>query len=82
MNKDQKRFIQLSWLILEHKYYYYESIKGGIISDPAYDLLEDEYKLLATKLNKTTSAINMVGFDKTRASCRLVMEKLVKKRKK
>lgn len=81
MTKDEQRFINLGWYLLEAKFVYYDSppgVKG--ISDIAYDKLEDEYKALAEKLGKNPSAC-MVGFSTERPSCRIVAEKVTTNKK-
>jgi len=72
---DLKRFIELSWQILEHKYRYYILIKP-IIGDYQYDMLEKEYEALADKLGLPKSASDMVDFDMNRPSCQSVAKKL------
>ena len=72
---DDERFIELGWLLLEHKCRYYVTIRD-IIPDAEYDKLEDEYKALAKKLGRASTACDMVGFDLSRPSCMLVLHKL------
>lgn len=72
---DEERFTELGWLLLEHKCRYYVTIRD-IIPDAEYDKLEDEYKALAQKLGRTSTACDMVGFDLSRPSCKLVLHKL------
>jgi len=72
----EKRFIALSWHLLEAKYIYYRKPEYKGLSDTEYDLLEFEYKELAAKLGRSPTVSTMVDFDDTRASCQLVMEKL------
>lgn len=88
MSKDEKRFIWLSWRILECKMSYYsqhlihESWKALLlVSDLKYDALEMEYLKLSEKLNKEPSAANMVGFG-DRPCCSMMIEKYSKKRTK
>ena len=71
----KERFIQLSWELLEHKCFYY-MLNAPVVSDYEYDKLEKEYDALATELNLPNSVADMVDFDTSRHSCRLVMEKL------
>jgi len=79
-----KRFIELSWELLEHKFRYYCGAEHNLvpISDTLYDELEEEYKELAKELGKITSATDMVGFDETIGSCKLVKSKLLMKKTK
>lgn len=77
-----KRFIELSWKILECKFLYYEGAKHGlpastIPKDSEYDALESEYNDLAKELGKDPTASGMVGFNQKRPSCKLVMEHLM-----
>lgn len=71
---DQESFVELSWWIVEQKMHYYH-LKRAIVADEYYDKLEAEYKALAIKLGLKAYASDMVGFDITRASCRLALEK-------
>ena len=77
---DKERQIELSWQILEHKWRYYEGVKLGVvpIADEEYDKLESEYKNLCEKLWVTPTASDMVGFDYSRPSCKLVVERMMK----
>ena len=77
----RKRFVQLSWEILEHKCRYYRGVGGKPIADAEYDALEDEYRKLAEELGEKPSAWEMVGFNIDRPSCRLVMAKLTRRNK-
>lgn len=74
MNK-AARFVELSWLILEHKYRYY-MLSKPIIQDYEYDMLEKEYDGLADEIGLPKSASDMVGFKEDRPCCQKVMEKL------
>lgn len=76
-----KRFIQLSWKIIEYKMAYYrpdlvhkDHMNKLTVSDVEYDSLENEYKNLADKLGLPASAHEMVGFDLERPCCNLVAE--------
>lgn len=71
---DTERHIQLSWLLLEHKYRYYVK-DAPIIQDYEYDLLEKEYDTLCDKLNLPKAVSDMVGFDESRPSCQSVITK-------
>jgi NAD-dependent DNA ligase len=73
---DEQRFVRLGWWIIEQKCRYYH-LKRAVVSDEEYDAREMEYKALADKLGKDPTASRMVGFDITRASCRLVLQKLM-----
>lgn len=72
-----KRLVELSWKILEHKFMYYV-IKRSVIADESYDALAMEYRNLCKEENVEPTADDMVGFDFSKASCRLVAEKLGK----
>jgi NAD-dependent DNA ligase len=74
MNSKQQ-FIELGWVLLEHKcrYYYFNS---PIIQDYEYDMLEREYEQLARDLGEEPTATNMVDFDEKRPSCQAVLLKL------
>lgn len=74
MTTDIERHIQLSWLLLEHKFLYYVKDKP-IIQDYEYDMLEKEYDALCEKLNLPKTVSDMVGFDEKRHSCQAVMTK-------
>ena len=80
----KNRFIELSWEILEHKFRYYYGAEFNLtpIHDDQYDELEAEYKKLAEKLNLPPTVTDMVGFDETRGSCKLVKSQLISKKKK
>jgi hypothetical protein len=84
-SNDYKKFSQLSWKILEWKLIYYHPnlihtswFKKLSIEDREYDHYEDEYKTLASKLGLKPTASDMVGFDESRPSCKLVLSKLQK----
>ena len=75
---DSEEFVSLSWKILEAKYIYYV-LNGShkqSLPDANYDIMAKRYDELAEGLQKEPTATNMVGFDETRPSCRLAMEKL------
>lgn len=73
--RKRKRFIGLAWWLLEAKYIYYCTPKGvKCPSDGEYDKYEAEYKELAKTLNLEPTASDMVGFDESKPSCRLVKE--------
>ena len=78
----ESRFIELSWMIPKYKFAYYcgdivssKHTKELCIPDAEYDTLENEYRKLAKSLNKPPYSAEMVGFDQTRPSCKLVMRK-------
>jgi hypothetical protein len=72
---DKIRFVLLAWTILEAKYIYYHRPNGlNPKPDEWYDAIETEYKALAKKLNKKTTACDMVGFDEHSASCIMVQQ--------
>ena len=75
MSPLERRFCALSWEILEHRCRYYV-LASPTLDDPAYDALEDEYEALAALLGVRAYASDMVGFDRTRPSCLLVLAKL------
>ena len=72
---DNERFVELGWLLHEHKCRYYY-LKRAIIADEEYDKLEEEYKALAAKLGLNPYVSEMVGFDPDRASSQMVLHKL------
>lgn len=85
----EKEFVQLSWWILEQKYIYYHGynfdgavhpswIKHHAAEDHEYDEAERRYEFLADILGKNPTATDMVGFNKNRPCCELVMAKLAK----
>ncbi len=81
------RFEELSWKLLEYKMMYYHSDKVHptwhtilMIEDSEYDLLEIEYSKLAEELRVPKSVTNMVDFDFSKPSCKMVMAKLGKER--
>jgi len=81
-NKKKKlRFFKLGWEILGHKFLYYEGAKhklnNKVVADEKYDAIEDEYKTLAQELDLPTTASDMVGFDSSRPSCKMVMQHLI-----
>jgi NAD-dependent DNA ligase len=55
----------------EDRYYV---LDAPILSDYDYDMLEKEYEALVVKLGLPNSASEMVGFDETRPSCRLIAD--------
>lgn len=73
MKFDHKRFIELGWQILEHKWRYYIGAGYGVdpIPDTEYDEIEAEYTMLAVKLGKNEYS-NAVGFPHDRPSAKLV----------
>lgn len=77
----EKLFIKLSWRILECKFLYYEGPKHNLshkcISDQEYDKLEDRYLKLAKVLKKEPTAQQMVGFDTSKPSCKLVASSMI-----
>ena len=76
---DKEKFLLLSWRILECKYVYYCSPPGlSCPTDDLYDKFEDLYRVLANKLELPASAVDMVGYDESRGSCRMVKEHLSK----
>jgi len=69
------RFIELNWLLIEHKYRYYVMI-NPIITDYEFDMMEKEYRELAEELDVPPTASDMVGFDDSKFSSQLVINKL------
>lgn len=77
------RFEELSWRLLEHKLMYYnpEKVHSSwhpllTVEDSVYDSLENEYNELAEKQGACKSVTQMVDFDFSRPSCKMVMKKL------
>jgi|TARA_Y100000310_G_scaffold77219_1_gene73802 NAD-dependent DNA ligase len=75
-----KRFVELSWKILENKFVYYKRPDLPGVSDNMYDEMESEYRQLAEKLELEPTATNMVGFVASRPSCQLVIKKFDKQK--
>ncbi len=71
-----ERFIQLGWIILEHKARYYH-LNTSTISDFEYDTIEKEYDALAQMLGLPPTASDMVGFDANRPSCQRALHKVL-----
>ena len=80
INTKNKRLISLSWELLEHKCKYYKNVGGDPVEDQYYDNLEEEYKYLCSELKIDPNVTNMVGFDMNRPSCKLVFNKLIRKK--
>jgi len=84
MDAKEKRFVELSWRLLECKCYHSEfagepkALKKYVETDQAYDAMEDEYKALAEELGRQPTASDMVGFEAERPSCQLVVSKFSK----
>lgn len=81
-SKNDLERIRLSWQIIAAKFLYYEGQKYGIPasacpSDSIYDEWEERYKELCEEVGKEPTACNMVGFDESRPSCRMVKEHLI-----
>ncbi len=73
---DKSKFITLGWTILEAKYFYYaDAGNKNCRADTWYDNIENEYKVLANKLNLTPTASNYVGFPYNRPCGRLVAKR-------
>ena len=73
---------RLAWQILGAKFLYYEGQKhkipsSAIPNDSDYDKWEDRYKELCEELGEEPTACNMVSFDSSRPSCKMVMEQLI-----
>lgn len=68
------RRVELSWLILKAKYWYYVKDQP-IMADYDYDLIEKEYDQLCQAEGASPTASDMVGFDEKRPSCQIVMAK-------
>lgn len=77
----KERFVRLSWLLLEAKSIYYLRPQYKGLTDTEYDALETEYKSLAESLGLEPSVSNMVDFDTSRPSCKLVLAHLDKTKK-
>ena len=78
-----EQFVQLSWRLLEYKLMYYNPDRvhsswneALTIPDSDYDQLESQYKTLGNSLGLPLSVTEMVDFDFSRPSCKLVMKKL------
>lgn len=86
--KVKARCSRLAWEILGHKFMYYEgakhilengedTLRDKCIDDSKYDAIEDEYRGLCEELGEEPSAADMVGFDSSKPSCRMVKEQLI-----
>lgn len=75
-----KRYVQLGWQILEHKWKYYVGVAYGVTptNDSDYDAIEAEYISLAVQLNQEEYSNNAVGFPIDRPSGKLVDSKMRK----
>lgn len=64
LTKKEKRFVKLSWELIEHKmrYYYFDY---SIISDVEYDKLEQEYLQLCLDLKQPNTVVHKIypGFE-------------------
>ena len=74
---------ELSWWLIEQKFLYYCSgdahpswEKFYAATDAEYDEKEQRYRDLCDMLGTGPYTYEMVGFDKSRPSCQLVMKKL------
>lgn len=79
-NKKKKiKCTYLGWEILHHKFLYYEGAKHKLkpISDEQYDKIEDEYKGLCEELGFEPTASNMVGFDYSKGSCKMIAQHMI-----
>lgn len=82
-----ERVTELSWKLIELKLAYYrpdllhDDWLHLKVPDGLYDALEDEYLMLCEQLNLRPTATEMVGFDDTKPSGRLVYSKLSQPRK-
>lgn len=79
----EERLMLLGWQLLELKFAYYhpDMIHNSWthltkISDVTYDRLEYEYSDLCEKHNNPNKIYNMVGFDDSTPSARIVVTKL------
>ena len=70
---------KLAWQILGHKFLYYQGSKYKLkpVMDSRYDKIEEEYKDLCEEIGIEPTASDMVGFDETRGSCRMVKQHLI-----
>jgi len=79
--KKKLKCARLAWQILGHKFLYYcgaeYNLSNKIIPDEEYDAIENEYKELCEELGIEPSASDMVEFDDSRGSCRMVKEHLI-----
>lgn len=87
-NPMMKEFIKLGWWLLEQKAIYYLGsggedihpswVKHYGVDDAEYDKKERRYEALAFRLELDPTVSSMVGFDKKRPCCQLVLSKLSK----
>lgn len=80
--KPEQKYIEMSWRIIECKLMYYRADlvdkswhQHLTITDQQYDAIEGAYRKLCESLNKEPYAAEMVGFDDSRPSARLVLSK-------
>jgi hypothetical protein len=83
-----EEFVKLGWWLLEQKAIYYLGFGDGDVhpswamhygvEDAEYDKKERRYEALAFRLGLDPTVSNMVGFDKKRPCCQLVLSKLSK----
>jgi hypothetical protein len=78
--------VELSWALLEYKLAYYrpelvhpDNLSRYQIPDHTYDQLEATYKKICTARRMKPSISEMVDFDVTRGSSKMVMQRLANK---
>lgn len=71
-----KKYVALSWWLLEAKILYYIYPELSTTSDAEYDNNEKEYLILCKENKFKNTVQNMVGVDKTRPSVKLAIDKL------
>lgn len=82
LKKKKLELSRLAWQILGCKFLYYRGAEykipaSAIPSDTDYDKWEDEYRKLCKELKVKPTAADMVEFDETKPSCRMVMQHLI-----
>jgi len=77
--KAKLKCIRLGWEILAHKFIYYEGSQYKLkpITDQAYDKIETEYRELCEELGEKPTAADMVGFDDSGGSARMVKQHMI-----
>lgn len=75
-DRREKELRELGWEILELRYRYYILDGEGCPVDREYDRIEEEYRQLAKALGQEPTAITMIDFDTSRASCCMAAAKV------
>lgn len=88
-SESEQRFIELGWKLMEWKLMYYRPDLVHrdwhvqlSVNDQIYDKNENEYRELAKTLGREPTAVDMVDFDTTRPSSRLILDKFSQAKKK